>query len=191
MSSEKQIEANRLNAQKSTGPKTPAGKAAASMNHLKHGLRARTVVLTALGESEADFDELSATLQYQWEPRTWIELLYLEEMAVSQWRLARAERMQDQLLLLPGKGGLPAETDRAFFIQLSQLQARLKQSFTRAQHELERLQSRPIEEAPDEAEDAETETESGAATPQPPPLDLPRVTDISSAHKLLRMLDLT
>jgi hypothetical protein len=185
MSSEKQIEANRLNAQKSTGPKTPEGKEAASMNHLKHGLRARTVVLTALGESQADFEELCIALQNQWDPRTPTERLYLEEMAVSQWRLARAERMQDQLLVLTGKDGLPRETDRAFFIQLSQLQARLKQSFTRAQRELEHCQSLPFEEVPDEAEDAETET-NGA-----PPLDLPRVTDIRSVNKLLRTLDLT
>ena len=184
MSSEKQIEANRLNAQKSTGPKTPEGKEAASMNHLKHGLRARTVVLTTLGESQADFDELCAALQHQWEPRTSTEQLYLEEMAISQWRLARAERMQDQLLVLAGKDGL-AVGDRSFFIQLSQLQARLKQSFTRAQRELEHCQTLPLEEESDQGEEAETET-NGA-----PPLELPRVTDISSVNRLLRTLDLT
>jgi len=54
MATQPQILANRLNAQKSTGPRTPEGKAAVAQNALKHGLCARRdVVIT---ESQADFD---------------------------------------------------------------------------------------------------------------------------------------
>src|ERR1700680_2536992 len=53
MATEKQFEANRQNAQKSTGPKTPEGRAAVRVNGVKHGLTAETIVLK--GESEADF----------------------------------------------------------------------------------------------------------------------------------------
>ncbi len=44
MASAAQIEANRLNAQKSTGPRTDKGKARARLNALKHGMTARTIM---------------------------------------------------------------------------------------------------------------------------------------------------
>jgi len=53
MTTEARIHANRLNAQKSTGPTTPQGKAVVSQNALKHGLSARHDVITT--ESQADF----------------------------------------------------------------------------------------------------------------------------------------
>jgi hypothetical protein len=43
MASEKQIAANRRNAQRSTGPKTEAGKERASRNALCHGLASPTL----------------------------------------------------------------------------------------------------------------------------------------------------
>jgi hypothetical protein len=45
MTSEKKAEANRRNALKSTGPKTPEGKAAVSLNALKHGLLSQEILL--------------------------------------------------------------------------------------------------------------------------------------------------
>jgi len=54
MTTEARIHANRLNAQRSTGPKTQKGKAVVSQNALKHGLSARhDVVIT---ENQEDFD---------------------------------------------------------------------------------------------------------------------------------------
>ncbi len=44
MATAAQIEANRLNAQKSTGPKTVGGKTRARFNALKHGMTARTIM---------------------------------------------------------------------------------------------------------------------------------------------------
>ena len=54
MASVAQIRANRLNAQKSTGPRTAEGKAAASQNAAKHGLLAEQVVIK--GEDPAEFE---------------------------------------------------------------------------------------------------------------------------------------
>ena len=53
MTSERQAEANRQNAQKSTGPRTPAGKAVVALNGTKHGLLSRECLLK--GESETEF----------------------------------------------------------------------------------------------------------------------------------------
>ena len=55
--SSKRAEANRRNAQKSTGPRTAAGKDRARFNAVKHGMRAKTVILP--GE---DPDALQARL---------------------------------------------------------------------------------------------------------------------------------
>ena len=55
MTSDKQADANRRNARKSTGPKTPEGKAAVRLNALKHGLLANDVLLP--GEDESALEE--------------------------------------------------------------------------------------------------------------------------------------
>src|SRR5882724_8789168 len=95
MATERQIEANRLNALRSTGPKTPEGKAASSMNNLRHGLRAATVVLP--NENNESFVQLCDDLEEQWQPQGPTEKFYLEQMAASQWKLARTERRESSI----------------------------------------------------------------------------------------------
>src|SRR5258708_12217150 len=56
MSPLRQIEANRRNAQKSTGPTSVTGKAASSMNALKTGIHAKSLVLPT--ENVAELEEL-------------------------------------------------------------------------------------------------------------------------------------
>ena len=56
MASQRQIAANRLNAQAYTGPRTAEGKAASSGNALTHGLTARTVLLA--GEDPEEYRRL-------------------------------------------------------------------------------------------------------------------------------------
>ena len=57
MATQRQIEANRENARKSTGPKTEAGKAVSSANALRHGLTAERLVLL-LAEDGDSFERL-------------------------------------------------------------------------------------------------------------------------------------
>ena len=51
----RQIEANRRNATKSTGPQTPHGKAVVALNAVQHGILSRQAVIQ--GESEAELDK--------------------------------------------------------------------------------------------------------------------------------------
>ena len=61
MTSDKQARANRQNALKSTGPKTPEGKDAVRLNALKHGLRSEEILLP--GEDEEALMELGERLR--------------------------------------------------------------------------------------------------------------------------------
>src|SRR2546425_12988905 len=147
MATLKQIESNRRNALKSTGPKTPAGKAAVSMNSLRHGLRARTVVLP--GENREEFNQLCDDLERDWRPKSRTAQFYLEQMAVSQWKLTRMEVGEAGIF----KETVAAKTQLPLLDRLWQAQCRLERSYARAQRELERLQGarrRPVRQ-PEEA----------------------------------------
>src|ERR1039458_1139835 len=85
--SEKNQKSNRQNAQHSTGPKTPEGKAAIRFNALTYGLRTRATVLES--ENAADYSRLWDELEADWQPQDRTERCYLETMVTSQWLLAR------------------------------------------------------------------------------------------------------
>ena len=87
MASQKQQEANRTNAKRSTGPKTVAGKALSRMNAHKHGLTAETIVIG--DEDPRTFDMLRAELEEEYKPRPGIESELVERLAVLMWRMRR------------------------------------------------------------------------------------------------------
>jgi hypothetical protein len=118
MASVAQIQANRSNAQKSTGPRTPEGKATASHNAVKHGLLAEQVVIH--GEDPAEFDLYREGMLAELSPEGAVEEMLAERAVSLAWRLRRAERLQsavfatvyrenaDDVVLWP-KHGLPIE----------------------------------------------------------------------------------
>ena len=93
MSSQTQIEANRRNAQSSTGPRTPEGKAAVSMNALKHGLRSQIFRANYRTNPEG-FDEILANLIAECQPQTFLEEVYVERMAIALAKLTWFEDAQ-------------------------------------------------------------------------------------------------
>lgn len=87
MASGRQLKTNRLNAVKSTGPKTPEGKAISSQNRRTHGILSRAIVIE--GENAGRFKEVHEALIAEFEPRTPVEHILVENLAVARWRTMR------------------------------------------------------------------------------------------------------
>jgi hypothetical protein len=92
VTSEKQARANRQNALKSTGPKTPEGKDAVRLNALKHGLLAQEVLI--LGEDAAAFKELAEGLVAELGPVGELEVRLVADIIAYHWRLRRLRRIE-------------------------------------------------------------------------------------------------
>ncbi len=102
MTTQKQLEANRLNAQQSTGPKSLEGKAAVSTNPLKHGVFSRQVVLE--GESKKEFESLKIEFYEQFRPAGLLEQLFCERALAAAWRLLRVTQMESMLINYAASG---------------------------------------------------------------------------------------
>jgi hypothetical protein len=92
MTSDKKIEANRRNALKSTGPKTPEGKAAVRFNALKHGLLSQEILLP--GEDAEALRELDEGLRAELQPAGVVENLLVNRITLLFWKLQRAARVE-------------------------------------------------------------------------------------------------
>jgi hypothetical protein len=93
--SNRKREANQINSQSSSGPKTEAGKKTSSRNAVKHGIFASEVVNTALGERRADFNALLRELRDVWEPVGRREERDVQEIAKTTWRKERVLRAEN------------------------------------------------------------------------------------------------
>ena len=94
MASEAQVVANRCNAQKSTGPRTPEGKAAVAQNAVKHGLLARQAVIA--GEDPGEYEFYRDQMVGELGPVGLVESMLAERVVSLSWRLRRAERLQNE-----------------------------------------------------------------------------------------------
>ena len=96
MCSERKIEANRKNAQKSTGPKTQEGKDKVKFNALRHGLYAETIVLP---HEDADaYQNRLETWTADLSPRTDMEAYLVKRMVKISWQLDRADAHECAIL---------------------------------------------------------------------------------------------
>jgi hypothetical protein len=164
MTSARKAEANRQNALKSTGPKTPEGKAAVRHNSLRHGLLSEDIVLP--GEDEEALRELAERLSAELQPVGELETILVGRVTSLLWRLRRLERVEAGMFVR-GSHGVVGDLDTstlglAFirdgnganaFSKLSRYETTMERGLYKALHELQRLQ-----------------TNRGAAGSIPPPL---------------------
>jgi len=152
MTSEKKAEANRRNALKSTGPRTPEGKAAVRLNALRHGLRSEEILLP--GEDEQALRELDEYLRAELQPVGELENLLIDRVVAAYWRLRRLGRVEAGVFMQQSYGDvgdLDAYTLGLSFIsdgnganafsKLSRYEAGIERGLYKALHELQRLQA--------------------------------------------------
>ena len=132
MSTQPQIEANRLNSLHSTGPRTEAGKETSSRNALKHGLTGKEFFVPP--DEQADFDQLQSELEAEYAPQTAIARHLYTQILHASWKMHRADSLEAELL-----AANPTLSDESAARRLdlfARYRARAERSFYRARREL-------------------------------------------------------
>lgn len=98
MITEQQLEANRRNAQGSTGPRTDEGKRVASLNALRHGITGQVTAMTE--QDRLAHDQFCAGLIKEMAAEGALELQLAQRIASDSWRLNRIGAIEDNLFAL-------------------------------------------------------------------------------------------
>jgi hypothetical protein len=171
-----QIEANRRNSQKSTGPRSVEGKTVSRFNALKTGIDAKSQVIP--GEESAELTALAEQYRARFQPATPEQRLMIDTLVTADWRLRRYRKVEAQLWEFGiGDAGSALKENCPLgyvfyrrddtFIRLQRCIDSAERSCYRALEKLERLQSanRPVEQVP-----TPVELPASPAAPGPEPL---------------------
>src|SRR3984893_5482052 len=83
---------NKANAQKSTGPRTAAGKQRSSLNALRHGLTGHTIVLPT--EDQSAYQRHSQAFLAEYQPQGATETQLVQSLLDTSWQLNRASAVE-------------------------------------------------------------------------------------------------
>jgi len=100
MASDRQLAAKRLNAKKSTGPRTEDRKQRSRRNAIRHGLSAETIV--DIIEDRAAYEAFEAKIKADW-PQTTVEHELVVRLASLLWRLRRTTAIESELLKIQAR----------------------------------------------------------------------------------------
>jgi hypothetical protein len=164
------LNANKENAQHSTGPRTPEGKARASLNATRHGLTGQTVVMP--GENLEIYGSFCLAYFKEWQPQGQTEKQVLQTLADTQWRIHRAnafelavyanghEKLGDKIQVEHPEvhaaltAGLLEIEQSKVFDRISRHTSRLKREFRGTLQELQSLQAQRRQREQQELDDA-------------------------------------
>jgi hypothetical protein len=138
--SDARLQANIANAQLSTGPRTPEGKAASAANSRTHGLCAKDLVILP-GEQE-EFDQLLGGHIKELKPDNVIEETLFDELVLAAWNLRRVRRLQ--AAVQEGVDPVAALDDEVLQKKLERLarhRTRIERSYHKSMKELRALQT--------------------------------------------------
>ena len=144
MATPEQVLANQQNSKLSTGPRTDAGKAVSSRNHLVHGLCSADPVLPT--EDRHQFNELVEQFKLEGTPDGLHQEILVSEMATAQWKLDRIARIEIDIMAKlddPAKAFTDKET-AAGFTRLERYRASLERTFHRCARELRAIQKENV-----------------------------------------------
>ena len=95
MSTQRKIDSARANGAKSHGPVTEQGRKKSSMNALKHGLTARTVLFS--NDNHAEYDVLLESYVQSLQPIDPFEMDLVVEMVNTKWQQRRVQKFETEL----------------------------------------------------------------------------------------------
>jgi hypothetical protein len=163
MATEKQIAANRLNALRSTGPRTALGKAICAQNARRHQILAAGTVLSS--ENAKRFIILVARFYKEYKPQTPTEQALVDIMTTARWRMQRMaslevaavdhqyEQLRDpafEQLKVPVCASMSYRelTEKSRTLEsLSRFEARLHRQFNQALERLQQLRKSRLQPA--------------------------------------------
>ena len=194
-----QIEANRRNSQKSTGPRSSEGKAISRFNALKSGVNAKSQVIP--GEDASALEALAADYHQQFQPATPLECFLVDSLVNADWQLRRLRRVEAQLwgfhtdAAKDETDGIDEDYPLGHVFQrgidaFNRLQRRIdstERSYYRALKELQRCQAGrttgPPEPVPEELASFSQDPEPPPPHPSPAPVAAPPPsTTVLKAH---------
>ncbi len=138
MSSAAQLAANAANAQHSTGPRTPEGKARSSQNATQHGLTSTRLIVRE--DEREEFEELQTSLREEVHPEGALEQDIFTQLLHASWNLRRLRRLEAEQFV-DGVDPLTDPAKQAEMDRLARYQARHERSYYRALKELRTLQT--------------------------------------------------
>ncbi|HWO27338.1 MAG TPA: hypothetical protein VNO32_00920 [Candidatus Acidoferrum sp.] len=173
--SAKKVEANHKNAQKSTGPRTEAGKAKAASNSYQHGFYAKNLFLTPeqVAKDKPGYLDVAKGFRAHYSPVGYVENLWGEKIATQVLRSARLLVHEQKVL------SWAAPLEERSISNLVHYPTSVNRELTWAIEELERLQEiRKGGSNPSEPSDS---NEDESLDPEPPTSESPLPDGVPSA----------